>query len=309
MNALFLYPDHAWGIGDLYGYDYDPDTQRRERFLIARPEDVDQNVVYAKERRLIEIVKGELEGGYRRCHVYAVHTQKRDVNRRLAHILECEGIRTAVLTSAVPPEKREAWIAQRLREGVQVTISHPKIVETGLDLLGHPSLFFESGYSLYTLRQASRRSWRIGQRLPVRVFCLHYEETIQSSCLRLMAKKMLVSLAMEGKFDEGGLHSFEEDDDILTAMARELVTEHGVGESADVLWRQLQMEQSRLVPPPPSVPDVPDCDSVPSVPPPLPPVITVPSLATALKFGVRPPASPSRRQEVPSPLHEQFSLF
>jgi hypothetical protein len=45
-----------------------------------------------------------------------------------------------------------------------------------------------------------------------------------------MAKKMLVSLAMEGKFDEGGLHSFEGDDDVLTAMARELVTEHGVGE-------------------------------------------------------------------------------
>src|SRR5262249_36128512 len=109
--------------------------------------------------------------------------------------------------------------------------------------------------------------------------------------------------------DEGGLHSFEEDDDILTAMARELVTEHGVGESADVLWRQLQMEQSRLVPPPPSVPDEPDCDSVPSAPPPLPPVITVPSLATVLKFGVQPSASPSRRQEVPSLAHEQFSLF
>jgi hypothetical protein len=258
MNALLLYPDHAWGIGDLYGYDYDPDTRRRERFLIARPEDLDQKVVYAKERRLIEIVKAELEGGLRRCHVYAVYTQKRDVTTRLAHILEREGIRTAVLTSAVPPEKREAWIAQRLREGVQVTISHPKIIETGLDLLGHPSLIcFESGYSLYTLRQASRRSWRIGQRLPVRVFYLHYEETLQSNCLRLMAKKMLVSLAMEGKFDEGGLHSFEEDDDILTAMARELVTEHGVGESANVLWRQLQKEQSRLVPPPPAVPDEP----------------------------------------------------
>ena len=48
-----------------------------------------------------------------------------------------------------------------------------------------------------------RRSWRIGQRQAVRVFHLHYAETIQSSCLRLMAKKMLVSLAMEGKFSEG----------------------------------------------------------------------------------------------------------
>jgi superfamily II DNA or RNA helicase len=160
--------------------------------LIARPEDLDQEFVYAKERRLVEIVKTELKSG-RRCHVYAVYTQKRDVTARLANILAHEGIRTAVLSSAVSPEKREAWIAQKLREGVQVTISHPKIIETGLDLLGHSSLiFFASGYSLYTLRQASRRSWRIGQRLPVRVFYLHYEETMQSSCLRLMGEKASV---------------------------------------------------------------------------------------------------------------------
>src|SRR5207244_4694803 len=101
--------------------------------------------------------KSELETG-RRCHVYAVYTQKRDVTRRLAKILEGEGIRVAVLTSDVPPEKREAWFAERLREGVQVTISHPRIIETGIDLLNHPSLiFFESGYSLHTLRPASRR--------------------------------------------------------------------------------------------------------------------------------------------------------
>ena len=122
--------------------------------------------------------------------MYAVYTRKRDVTRRLESILTREGIRVAVLTSDVPPEKREAWFAQRVREGVQVTISHPKIIETGIDLLNHSSLiFFESGYSLHTLRQASRRSWRIGQRQPVRVFYLHYEETMQSSCLRLMGKK------------------------------------------------------------------------------------------------------------------------
>ena len=133
--------------------------------------------------------------------MYAVYTRKRDVTARLANILARAGIRVAVLTSAVPPEKREAWFAQRLREGVQVTISHPRIIETGLDLLSHPSpIFYESGYLLHTLRQLSRRSWRIGQRQPVRVFYLHHEETMQSSCLRLMGKKLLVSLAMEGKF-------------------------------------------------------------------------------------------------------------
>ena len=134
---------------------------------------------------------------------------------------------------------------------------------------------------------------------------------MQSSCLRLLAKKMLVSLAMEGKFDEGGLHSFEEDDDILTAMARELVTEHGIGESADVLWRQLQVEQSRVLSAPPAVADESEPDSVPSPPVPLPPEPTLaePRLASAPKFGVRPPASASRGREAPSPAHEQFSLF
>jgi superfamily II DNA/RNA helicase len=116
LNALLLYPDHHWNIGDLYGYEYDPETQRRERFLIAQPEDLDQEFVYAKERQLIEIVKAELQTGRRCCHVYAVYTRKRDVTRRLANILAREGIRVAVLTSDVPPEKREAWFAQRLRE-------------------------------------------------------------------------------------------------------------------------------------------------------------------------------------------------
>ena len=133
---------------------------------------------------------------------------------------------------------------------------------------------------------------------------------MQSSCLRLMAKKMLVSLAMEGKFSGEGLQSFEETDDILTAMARELVTEQGIGESAEAIWRQLQTEHSRVLPPP-VVFEVPDTDNVSSPRPPLPPSspLTVPSLATALKFGVRPPAGPNRPQEGHGPAHEQFSLF
>jgi hypothetical protein len=45
---------------------------------------------------------------------------------------------------------------------------------------------------------------------------------------------MLVSLAMEGKFATDGLQAIDEGDDILMAMARELVTEKGIGESADL---------------------------------------------------------------------------
>lgn len=314
LNALLLYPDHAWGIGDLYGYEYDPETQRRERFLIAQPEDLDQNLVYAKERRLVEIVKEELAAGRRCCHVYAVYTRKRDVTQRLAAILAREGIRVAVLTSDVPPEKREGWFSQKLREGVQVTISHPKIIETGIDLLSHSSLiFFESGYSLHTLRQASRRSWRIGQRQPVRVFYMHYEETMQSSCLRLMGKKLLVSLAMEGKFGREGLQSLDEDDDMLTAMARELVTESGVGESAAAVWRQIQAENSSIVNSPDMSPEpVPAGEDVPVTMTLVRPALTVVEAAVdALQFGTRPPAARpfTRRREAPPLTELQLPLF
>jgi hypothetical protein len=247
LNALLLYPDRPFRLGNLYGWEYDPETQRREKFLIAEPADLNELQVYAKERRLVEEVKAELARG-RRCQIYAVYTKKRDVTRRLERILSNEGIRVAVLTTEVPPELRERWYDRQLRNGVEAVICHPKLCQTGLDLLEFPAiLFYETGYSIYVLRQASRRSWRIGQRLPVEVKFLHYSETIQESCLRLMGKKLLVSLAMEGKFSSEGLQAITEEDDILMAMARELVTEKGIGERADEVWANIQKKQEEVL--------------------------------------------------------------
>jgi hypothetical protein len=69
---------------------------------------------------------------------------------------------------------------------------------------------------------------------------------MQESCLRLMGKKLLVSLAMEGKFSSEGLQAINEEDDILMAMARELVTEKGIGEHADAIWAALQKRQEEV---------------------------------------------------------------
>jgi Helicase conserved C-terminal domain len=246
LNALLLYPDRPFGVGDLFGWEYDPETQRREKFLIAETQDLDEERVYAKERRLVDEVKAELGRG-RRCQIYAVYTQKRDVTKRLERILSNAGIRVAVLTTEVPPEAREGWYERQIRAGVQAVICHPKLVQTGLDLIDFPTiLFYETGYSIYVLRQASRRSWRIGQRAPVKVKFLHYAETMQEACLRLMGKKLLVSLAMEGKFSSEGLQAINDDDDILMAMARELVREKGIGESADQVWATVQRKQEEV---------------------------------------------------------------
>ena len=247
LNALLVYPDHPYGMGTLYGFERD-ESGRRQRFLIAETDDLPQQFAYAKERRLVEEIKGELTEG-RKVQVFAVYTQKRDVTSRLERILREEGISCAVMRSNIDTAKREAWYERRLKEGVDVFIAHPKLVETGLDLLFAPTiLFHETGYSLHTLRQASRRSWRIGQRQKVRVKFLCYEQTMQANCLRLMGKKLLVALAMEGKFAGEGLQSLDEDDDMLTSLAKELVEKNGIGESADAVWKQLNSEHQRLFP-------------------------------------------------------------
>jgi hypothetical protein len=248
LNTLLLYPDRPYGLGNLYGTEFDPELGRKVKFLIAETRDLPEDRLYAKERRLVEEIKSELAEG-RRCQVFAVYTQKRDVTARLQEIISREGIRTAVLRASVETAKREAWYAKQLKEGVQVVIAHPKLVETGLDLLDFPTiLFYESGYSLHTLRQASRRSWRIGQKRNVRVKFLCYDGTMQASCLRLMGKKLLVALTMEGKFAGEGLQNIDEDDDMLSAMARELVEKNGIGENADAIWKSLSEEHQKLFP-------------------------------------------------------------
>jgi hypothetical protein len=66
-----------------------------------------------------------------------------------------------------------------------------------------------------------------------------------SLCLRLMGRKMVVALTVEGKFSSEGLQSLDADEDLMSAMARELVEKAGVGESADRVWQQLDEERAR----------------------------------------------------------------
>src|ERR1700739_181610 len=248
LNTLLVYPDHPYGLGTSYGTEFDADLKRKIRFVIAEPRELPEDRAYSKERELIEEIRREMAEG-RRCQVFAVYTQKHDVTARLERILTNEGIRTAVLRANVDTSKREARDARQIKQGIQVVISHPKLVETGLDLLDFPTIiFYESGYSLHTLRQASRRSWRIGQRRPVRVKFLCYEGTMQTACLRLMGKKLLVALTMEGKLAGEGLQTIEEDDDMLSSMARELVERNGIGETADAVWKALNREHQMLFP-------------------------------------------------------------
>ena len=250
LNTLLLYPDHPYDFDEIWARTFDPQTKEYVRFRVTAPENLTREMLYAKERALIADVKEELGQG-RRCQVYATYTGEKDVTERLQTVLRQEGIRVAVLRSSVATDRREDWYDRQLRAGIEVVLCHPRLVETGLDLLPFPTLYFyETGYSLHTLRQASRRSWRIGQRFPVRVKFLTWSGSMQETCLRLMGRKMLVALMMEGKFSGEGLQALDTDEDLMSAMARELVEKAGVGESADAVWRELDQEREKVQPRP-----------------------------------------------------------
>ena len=120
--------------------------------------------LYPKEQSLLDLVAAERLAG-RRVLVYATHTGTRDITERMDGILTRHGFRVAVMKAdAVAPERREAWVADRVKEGVDILICHPRLVQTGLDLIDFPTIcWYETDYSVYTMRQASRRSWRIGR--------------------------------------------------------------------------------------------------------------------------------------------------
>jgi hypothetical protein len=98
------------------------------------------------------------------------------------------------------------------------------MVQTGLDLIDFPTIiYYELEYSVYTLRQASRRSWRIGQHQPVKVYFMAYQETLQEKGLRLIAAKVRSALAVEGELLDTGISAFNEDQDFFLQLARSIV--------------------------------------------------------------------------------------
>ena len=205
--------------------------------------------LYPKEKALIDLVAAErLEG--RRVLVYVTHTGTRDITGRMDDILTRHGFRVAVMKAdAVAPNRREAWVADRVKQGIDVLICHPRLVQTGLDLIDFPTIVWdETDYSVYVVRQASRRSWRIGQTRPVKVVFMSYRNTLQADALKLVAKKMQSSLAVEGELPEDGLAAYGDDgDDMMMALARRIVSgeeEEDENETMEEVFAQARNAES-----------------------------------------------------------------
>jgi len=141
LNVLLAWPDCCFRSERVIH----PRTRDTLAFVPAQFSELE---LMPKERELIEICKQEKDAG-RKTLVYSVYTGTRDTTSRLKSLLEQEGFKVAVLRASVDASRREDWIAEQLDRGIDVLITNPELVKTGLDLLEFPTIvFMQSGYNV-----------------------------------------------------------------------------------------------------------------------------------------------------------------
>jgi len=243
VNTLLSYPDVPFNFEGVYH----PDTGKE---VVSPRYRLRDSLLYPKELQLIKFVRARLKAG-RNVGIYATYTGKMGTLQRLQMLLEERGIKTAVLESNVPGPEREEWIAKREAEGIQVLLTNPILVSTGLDLLNFPSLYFyQTGYRLSIVRQASRRHWRIGQKNVCETVYSGYKDTMQELAINLMASKMGAALALEGQFSQEGLAALTEGSggSLANELAKRFVGNKIEGvESAESIWGKMSIDSSKFI--------------------------------------------------------------
>ena len=215
LNLLTVYPDQP--------YDQPEVIHPITGMPIVTPKSCgDFSRLFPKEEKVLELVRQKMANG-ERVLIYTSWTRT-DSQQKLLKLLQENGYRTEILAPQIATEKREEWVDKRVKNGLQVLITNPRCVETGLDLNAFTTIIFYSmGYNLFTLRQASRRSWRINQTAPkVEVYMLYYADTLQAKAMKLMASKLAVAGIIEGTFSEEGLAAMSDVKDLTSQMAKEL---------------------------------------------------------------------------------------
>jgi len=159
-----------------------------------------------KEEALLTLVNFYRQRG-ERILLFVEGTGVWDVQGRLYELLWDDGHNPFVLTADIPPAKRY----EVTRNPADVLITNPKLVETGLDLVDYTvAIFFQPPRSPFTLRQATRRIYRLGQTKEVKVHYLAYEG-VQAGILAWVGEKVRQSLLFEGALESPALEVLPED--------------------------------------------------------------------------------------------------
>lgn len=216
MNLMTVYPDQPYGHPPIMN------PLEFDKVLITPKDTGDADTKQLKDLKLMELLEKKMQAG-ENVLIYT-NWVRTDTQVKLKKWLHEAGYKTAVLTASVDADKREQWVSDKVAAGVRVLITNPRLVETGLDLNDFTTLiFYDVGYNLFTLRQSSRRSWRINQTAPrIEVYFFYYKNTIQERALSLMASKLAAAGLIEGQITDEGLAAMSDCRDLTSQLAREL---------------------------------------------------------------------------------------
>lgn len=228
-------------------------TEDGGRELIWSPDEFPKDRILNKEKKLQEIIKGEIEEG-RKCIVYVRDTgssvEGRDVRPRLKDILEQIGAKVCILdTSTTATNKRSEWLEKKIeKEGYDVCIVSQELVQVGLDLLCTPTLiFYQFSWSLFTINQAARRAWRIGQTEECRLYYLAYKNTFQEQMATLIAMKNKAAGAINGDVSSDGLNAMLGDDGDLQSMLIQSIKKGTVLKGSTEEWTSEASDRARAI--------------------------------------------------------------
>jgi hypothetical protein len=176
----------------------------------------------------------------RRMLVFVEHTQKLDLLddlRAKIEQLSAEAgmpVKVAVLRSTtVKPGERAAWFAARERDGTNVVLCHPGLVETGLNLIGWPEIVFaEPTYSLYRAMQARKRAYRPTQTRDCNVTWLCYADTMIAQALDIIGSKATAATLLNGDTLSSGLLQIDPGMSILQELAKRVLDDRTPAVSA-----------------------------------------------------------------------------
>lgn len=125
LNLLTVYPDQP--------YDQPEIVHPIDGSTLVEPENCgDFSTLLPKEEAILNLVQQKVEDG-ERVLIYTSWTRT-DSQQKLLKLMRENGYRTGILTKQIPTEKREEWVDKRVKSGLQVLITNPRCVETGLDL-------------------------------------------------------------------------------------------------------------------------------------------------------------------------------
>jgi hypothetical protein len=193
-----------------------------------------QGEVNLKDNALVDLIKRENSNG-NRVLIYVMQANRRDPMPRIGARLKGEKIPYAILRKNTDPsimpsgktikvdnKDREEFVENVVAMGARVMMCSPELVKTGLDLIQFPKIvFLGPHYSVFLIRQSSRRSWRLGQDKPVEVIFAYWKDTRQQDALNHVAKKLRAASLIDGRAVSGlGAMGIEENSFLHKLVAK-----------------------------------------------------------------------------------------